>query len=57
MDVTDTVLAAVTGGAVLICVIGSFIASVCCVRKYVILRQTQPYMHRQRLSTEDELIT
>jgi len=55
MDVTDTVLAAVTGSAVLICIIGSFIASVCCVRKYAILRQTQVY--RQRLSTEDELIT
>jgi len=55
MDVTDTVLAAVTGSAVFVCFIGCCIASVCCVRKYAILRQTQVY--RQRLSTEDELIT
>jgi hypothetical protein len=55
MDVTDIVLAAVTGGVVIICCIGTIVASVCCVRKYALLRQLP--VHRQRLSTEDELIT
>lgn len=56
MDVTDIVLAAVTGGVVLICCIGTLLSSACYVRKYVILRQTQLQVNRQRLSTEDDLI-
>jgi hypothetical protein len=56
MDVTDIVLAAVTGGVVLICCIGTLLTSACYIRKYVILRQTQLQVNRQRLSTEDDLI-
>lgn len=52
MDVTDTVLATVTVGVVLLCCVGTISASFCCIRKHMILRQS----YRQRLSTEDEFI-
>lgn len=52
MDVTDTVLAAVTAVVALMCCAGTLLGSVCCVRKYVILRQN----YRQRLSTEEEFV-
>lgn len=56
MDVTDTVLAAVTGGVVLLCCACTLISALCA-RKYVVLRQTT-YSHvpRERLSTDEELI-
>jgi hypothetical protein len=56
MDVTDTVLAAVTGGVTLLCC-ACVLISALCARKYVVLRQTTyTPVHRERLSTEEELI-
>lgn len=56
MDVTDTVLAAVTGGVTLLCC-ACVLISALCARKYIVLRQTT-YSHvpRERLSTDEELI-
>ncbi len=54
MDVTDTILAGVTGGVVLLCC-ACVLISALCTRKYVILRQTT-YPYRERIFTEDELI-
>jgi len=55
-DLTDTVLAAVTGGVTLLCC-ACVLISALCARKYVILRQTTyTPVHRERLSTEEELI-
>jgi len=58
MDVTDTVLAAVTGGVTLLCCACVLIAALCA-RKYAVLRQTTYVpmpMHRERLSTDEDVI-
>jgi hypothetical protein len=56
MDVTDTVLAAVTGGVTLLCCACVLITALCA-RKYAVLGQsTYTPVHRERLSTDEELI-
>jgi len=56
MDITDTVLAAVTAGVTLLCCACVLITALCA-RKYAVLRQTS-YVHvpRERMSTDEELI-
>jgi hypothetical protein len=57
MDVTDTVLAAATAGIIFLCC-GCVLVSALCARKYVILRQTTfTPLHRERLSTDEEIVT
>jgi hypothetical protein len=56
MDITDTVLAAVTGGVTLLCC-ACVVVTALCARKYTVLRQsTYTPVHRERLSTDEELI-
>lgn len=56
MDVTDTVLAAVTAGVTLLCC-ACVLVTALCARKYAVLRQsTYIPVHRERLSTDEELI-